>query len=383
MPAKSFTSPGALPWVHGHRSRRRWSRNSLLVLFLFEILPISTQERATASEPDRPLRVATGSIAPFVIRDGERLTGFSVDLWNALASRMGVQFSWTMVASPTEAIEALRRGDVDVAISAIAITPSREKLVDFSHPYLDSGLQIMVHGESEGSFSETVRAIPWSALAKLLGAALVIVFLLANVLWLVDRRGNPDLKRGYVKALGESLWGTMLIIATGEHGDRNAPGVLKRITVATMWLLGVVLIAQLTATVTSSQTVRRLKSSIRGPEDLPGKVLATFPGSVGADYLTKRGLPFVAVHDRDDAIKKLLRDEARAIVFAAPTLQYWAAKQGQAELQVVGPLFQPERIGIAVGEGSPLRKRINTAMDELYDDGTYGEIYGRWFKPAN
>jgi polar amino acid transport system substrate-binding protein len=66
----------------------------------------------------------------------------------------------------------------------------------------------------------------------------------------------------------------MLIIATGEHSDRDAPGVAKRVTVVLMWLLGVVLIAQLTATVTSSQTVERLQSSIRGPDDLPGKTIA-------------------------------------------------------------------------------------------------------------
>jgi polar amino acid transport system substrate-binding protein len=382
MPAKALPLIGALSWMRGHPSFHASSRDALLICALLGMLP-SAQQRAFSAEPDRPLRVAISPIAPFVIRDGERLTGFSVDLWNALANRMGVQFSWTMVTTPADAIEAVRRGDADVAISAIAITPPREKLVDFSHPYLDSGLQVLVHAESENSFSETVRGIPWAALAKLLGAALAIVFLLANVLWLVDRRTNPDVQSGYVKALGESLWGTMLIIATGEHGDRNAPGVLKRITVACMWLLGVVLIAQLTATVTSSQTVQRLKSNIRGPEDLPGKAIGTFSGSLAADYLTKRGLPFAALHDRNEAITKLLSNEIRAVVFAAPTLQYWVATQGQGELQVVGPVFQPERIGVAVAEGSPLRKRINTAMDTLYDEGTYAEIYARWFKSSN
>ena len=157
----------------------------------------------------------------------------------------------------------------------------------------------------------------------------------------------------------------------------------NEITVVAMWLVGVVLIAQLTATVTSSQTVQRLRSSIRGPDDLPGNVIATVPGSVAADYLTQRGLPFFVMTDGDDAINKLTRGEVGAVVLGAPTLQYWVAKRGRGLVQVVGPVFHPERIGIAAPEGSPLRKRINAALDELYEDGTYAELNARWFSPGN
>jgi polar amino acid transport system substrate-binding protein len=339
---------------------------------------------AAAGPPqlERPLRVATSPVPPFVLKDGDRLNGFSVDLWNELARRMRVQSTWTVVATHADLLETVRRGDADVAIGALVLSPQGEQLVDFSHPYFNSGLQIMVRAQNESSFRDALLAIPWATITKLFGTALLIVFVLANVLWLIERRGNPDFQRGYFLGIGEALWGTALIIATGEHGERNAPGVTKRVAVVAMWLLGVVLIAQLTATVTSSQTVQRLRSSIQGPEDLPGNVIATVPGSVAANYLTQRGLPFVGVTNGDDAISKLMQGEARAVVLGAPTLQYWVAQRGHGLVQVVGPLFHPERIGIAVPEGSPLRKRINAALDEIYEDGTYVELYARWFTPA-
>lgn len=87
----------------------------------------------------------------------------------------------------------------------------------------------------------------------------------------------------------------MLIIASGEHGEPGTSRLGKRLTVAFMWLLGVVLIAQFTATVTSSLTVQQLRSIIQGPGDLPGKTIATVPGSIAADYLTQLGLPYVGV----------------------------------------------------------------------------------------
>jgi len=77
----------------------------------------------------------------------------------------------------------------------------------------------------------------------------------------------------------------------------------------------------------------------------------------------------------------LTEGEVQAVVFDAPTLQYWAAKQGQGVVRVVGPLFRQEKYAIAVAEGSGLRKRINQALLKIYEDGTYEQIYARWFSP--
>ncbi|MEX3953682.1 transporter substrate-binding domain-containing protein [Paraburkholderia sp. EG287B] len=65
-----------------------------------------------------------------------------------------------------------------------------------------------------------------------------------------------------------------------------------------------------------------------------------------------------------------------------PTLQYCTARPGTGELAVVGPIFRPERIGIAVANGSPLRKTINETLLAMYEDGTYERTYGKWFSPG-
>jgi len=51
-------------------------------------------------------------------------------------------------------------------------------------------------------------------------------------------------------------------------------------------------------------------------------------------------------------------------------------------VQVVGPIFRPEKYAIAVVEGSSLRKSINEALLELYEDGTYETLYEKWFSPG-
>ena len=355
----------------------RVSRVMLLLLALCSS-PLSLAAEVAAT-PTRQLRVATGMIAPFVFKEGDKMTGFSVELWNEVARRMRVEFAWVDAGLRDKQLEAVQRGDADIAMSAIVMTPEREQAVDFSLSYFHSGLQILVRTHAESPILLTLLAIPWVEIGKVFAAAIVLMFLWANVLWFMERRRHPERIRGYLASVGEEMWNTTLIIATGEHGERSEPGKLRRLVIVSIWLMGIVLLAQLTATVTSSQTVHRLRSTITGPGDLPGKTVATQPGTIAADYLKRRRIPFVEVNDGAEGVELLAQGKVQAIVYDAPTLQYWLAHSNRADLQIVGPAFMPEMYGIAIASGNPLRKRINAALLELYQDGTYDAIYDRWF----
>jgi ABC-type amino acid transport substrate-binding protein len=357
-------------------------RRAIGTLLLALHLAVPLVHAATTAPTANALRVITTPIAPFVLPDTDPLAGFSIDMWDAVARRMHVDFTLQVVAAD-DRFSKVERGDADVATGLLVMTPEDERRVDFTHPYLDSGLQIMVRAQREGHALELFDSIPWRAIGELFGVAILIMLLLANVLWLIERRNNPSFRKKYLAAIGEGLWGSMLIIATGEHGDRNAPNVIKRIAVVAMWLLGVVLVAQLTATVTSSQIIARFQSEIRGPADLPGKTIAATPGTIAGDYLTGLGLPFTRITTPDEGIRMLTQGEVQAVVLNSAALQYLAAKRGKGVLQVVGPIFRNYKIGFVVREGSPLRKQINEALLAMYADGTYEDIYAKWFSRGN
>ncbi len=351
----------------------RRGRVALVCLALLGVAPAFSQPTT--------LRIATGQAPPFVVLQGNQLSGFDVDLWTELARRLGagVVVSELGLSSVEAQLQAVRNGQVDMALSAIAMTPEREDRVDFSTSYFDSGLQVMVRPRDRGAWRAALEVVLSPAIGHVLLAAPLIVLLLANVLWLVERRSNPYFQRGYVRGVLEGLWGVMLIISTGEHGERENNRAVKRLAVVAMWVIGVAMVAQFTAMVTASLTVQQLDSSIRGPGDLAGKTIGTAAGTVAADYLTTLHLPYVIIGSAQDGYDRLLNGTLQAIVFDAPTLRYWQAKLGSGELRVVGPLFRPVKYGIAIASGSPLRKRINEALLAMYADGTYEEIYRKWF----
>jgi ABC-type amino acid transport substrate-binding protein len=334
---------------------------------------------ATSTRP--LLRVITGYAAPFVQLPGTPVSGYSIEVWQEVARRLGVDTAWTVLPdlSDEAQIVTIAEGGADLAISALAITAAREARVDFSLPYVESGLQILATAKTVHPLAAMLSALLSPAIRDLLAAGTIILLALAHLLWLVERRHDPAFQRPYPRVIAEALWGVVLIVATGEHGDRHTPRVVKRLTVAVLWLLGVVMIAQFTATVTAALTVDQLRSDIRGPNDLPGLTIATAPGSIAATWLQARDLPFVPVQDNEQAYAMLVRGEIQAIVYEAPQLRHWLATRGPSMATLVGPVFRPEYYGIALPPGSPLRKPINAALLAMQEDGTADAISRRWF----
>ena len=70
------------------------------VLGVASVIATSSTWSATTLPPaNAPLRVVTTPIAPFVLPNTDPLTGFSIDMWNEVARRMHVDFTFHMVAA--------------------------------------------------------------------------------------------------------------------------------------------------------------------------------------------------------------------------------------------------------------------------------------------
>ena len=86
------------------------------------------------------LRVGTAAdIPPLAMRDRDgQLMGLEVDLVQALAANMNVKVRFVEIPF-SELIPALERGEIDLAVDGMTITPERNARVAFAGPYLISG----------------------------------------------------------------------------------------------------------------------------------------------------------------------------------------------------------------------------------------------------
>lgn len=91
------------------------------------------------------LMIGTALTSPFEYHDPNinNLVGFDVDLATLIADRLGVALEWKEMAF-ADLLSELNAGKVDMVIAAMYITPERETLVDFTQPYLATGLVMVI-----------------------------------------------------------------------------------------------------------------------------------------------------------------------------------------------------------------------------------------------
>lgn len=118
---------------------------NVLVCFILVLAFMLTAGIASAEK----LRVGVDTaFVPFEYKgDDGKYTGFDVDLLDAIAKKVGVEYE-LLPMDFNGLIPGLTTGNLDVAIAAIFIKSSREKAIDFSHPYFRAGLKVMVRTEN-------------------------------------------------------------------------------------------------------------------------------------------------------------------------------------------------------------------------------------------
>jgi len=327
------------------------------------------------------LRVATRIIKPFVFEEGGNLTGFSIELWQEIAIQLGTRTEYVIKQTLRDLLDATRTGEADLAIAAISITEERERSWDFSHPMFDAGLQILTPGQggSGGGIASIVSTIFSPNFLPVLAFVIIGALVAGHIVWFFERKRTDGLlsSRSYYPGVFEATFWAMTALATQAEEWPKSP--VSRV-VSVIWMFTAVLfIAFFTAAVTSALTVQQLRGDIEGPDDLPGKRVATVRNSTAAQYLAQRNVNTSEFSTGDEAIQSVERGDADAVVYDAPVLQYYASHEGKGKVQVVGAVFRKESYGIQFPKDSPLRKQVNEALLRLRENGTYDRLQTKWF----
>jgi len=329
------------------------------------------------------LRVVTKRFEPFVIYQDREYTGFSIELWDKIAASLGLEYELYGVNTIAKLLDEVERHAADVAIAGISITVKREQVLDFSHAFFETGLQIMVR-EGSGSILGEVISKVFSVIFSrelLYGVTIffIVLFIAAHVIWVLERRHNPQFPENYPQGIWQGVWWAVVTVTTVGYGDKTPKGTFGRLFGVVWILAGYFVFAYFTASVTTTATVQELHGIIDSPRDLFGKQVATVEKSTAADYLAGQGIPAVKVEDVDSAFPLLESGKVDAIVYDAPVLQHHASKTGKGKVKVVGLLFQEQNYGIALQVQSPYREKINIALLKLIESGAYQEIVDKWF----
>lgn len=347
------------------------------------------------ADAGKPLRIAYPRRESFVefvtqVNNTNVVQGYVIDIFKAALKLIPYEVPYKFVPfgdglvnpSYDELVQSVADSVFDAAVGDIAIVTNRTKVVDFSQPYITTGL-IIVAPVKDSKSSAWVFLKPFTAeMWCVTGFSFVIIGI---VIWMLEHRIN-DHFRGPPKR--QIITMCLFSFSTLFKANQEATiSPLSRMVMLVWLFLLLVITSSYTASLTSILTIQKLWSPIRGIDDL---VASNVPigyqvGSFAYDYLTQSlFIPrsrLVELHDPDDYEKALRLGPkgggVAAIIDELPYLELFLSKT--KEFGMIGQTFTRSGWGFAFQRRSRLAVDMSTAILRLSENGKLQEIHDTWF----
>ncbi|XP_063310987.1 glutamate receptor ionotropic, kainate 3 [Pelobates fuscus] len=361
---------------------------------------------------EEPYVMFKKSSAPLFGKD--RFEGFCIDLLKNVSAILGFDYDIRLVedgryGSQDEKgqwnglVKELIDHKADLAVAPLTITHIREKVIDFTKPFMTLGISILyrkANGTSPSVFSFLNPLSPdiWMyILLAYLGVSCVL-FVIARFSpyeWYDAHPCNPgtDIVENNFTLLN-SFW--FAVGALMQQGSELMPKALStRIIGGIWWFFTLIIISSYTANLAAFLTVERMESAIDSADDLAKQTKIEY-GAVadGAtmNFFKKSHIstfekmwafmsskPSALVKSNEEGIQRVLSSDY-ALLMESTSIEY--VTQRNCNLTQIGGIIDSKGYGIGTPMGSPYRDRISIAILQLLESDEIHKMKDRWWRTS-
>uniref|UniRef100_A0A8C1QV32 Glutamate receptor n=1 Tax=Cyprinus carpio TaxID=7962 RepID=A0A8C1QV32_CYPCA len=346
----------------------------------------------------------------------DRFEGFCIDLLKELASILGFSYEIHLVPDGKYGfqddkgqwngmIKELMEHRADLAVAPLTITFMREKAIDFSKPFLNTGISILYrrpNSTNSGFFSFLNPMTPdiWVyILLAYLGVSCVL-FVIARFSpyeWYDAHPCNPgsDVVENNFTLLNSFWFGVGSLM---QQGSELMPKALStRIIGGIWWFFTLIIISSYTANLAAFLTVERMDSPVDSADDLAkqtkieygvvkdGATMSFFKKSrvstfekMWAFMSSRQSTSFVK--SIEDGIQRVLKSDY-ALLMESTTIEY--VTRINCNLTQVGGIIDSKGYGIGTPKGSPYRDKITIAILGILEDGRLHMLKEKWWSGSS
>ncbi|XP_057833443.1 glutamate receptor 3.6 isoform X2 [Cryptomeria japonica] len=325
------------------------------------------------------------------------ITGFCIDVFKAVLKRLDYALPYELIPYGSGNVTADYYDDLvyqvhlqkfDAVVGDITVNSNRSKYVDFTQPYTETGLVMVVAIADEGS-SE-----PWAFLRPFTPAmwiTTVAFFIFTGaVVWLLEHRRNRQFRGTPRKQVLTFIWFSFSTLFTTQ--TEKIVSSLGR-AVVIIWLFVVlVLVSSYTASLSSMLTVRQIVPKIESIDTL---ITQNLPigyrqGTFIANYLehqlyVNKSLlrPYTSVQEYAIALEEGTNNGGAGAIFDEETVaQNLFLSTRCNAFSKVGPTYRTGGYGFVFPKGSPLVSDISKAILNLSESTDMRQIRKRWFNSS-
>ncbi|KVH88976.1 Extracellular ligand-binding receptor [Cynara cardunculus var. scolymus] len=284
-------------------------------------------------------------------------------------------------------IDVFEAAKYDAAVGDVTIITNRTRIVDFTQPYMESGLVIVVPVKKS-------KTSPWAFLKPFTIEMWLVTggfFLLVGfVVWILEHRLNHEFRGPPSQQIITIFWFSFSTMFFSHR--ENTVSTLGRL-VLLLWLFVVLIInSSYTASLTSILTVQQLTSRIEGLDSLisSNEPIGVQDGSFAYNYLIQElnvaESRIRSLKDKVDYLNALhlgpKRGGVAAIVDELPYIELFMTYT-KCEFKIVGREFTKSGWGFAFQRDSPLALDLSTAVLQLSENGELQRIHDKWLASSS
>jgi ABC-type amino acid transport substrate-binding protein len=316
-------------------------------------------------------------------------------------------------------VGALVNRDADLSIASLTINGAREKAVDFSKPFIDLGISIMISKPEKQkpgvfSFMAPLSTEIWICVIISYLLVSIILFLVSRFSsyeWYFENESDATPQNKFSKRNSLFFSFAAFMHQGVDLLPRSISGwfkflfffvclfdlcVLGRVVTSAWWFFSLILVSSYTANLAAFLTVEKLVTPIDSVEALAkqteirygtlrgGSTMAFFNKSTLTTF--KRMWNFMQQHKDDvfvssnrEGIEKVRRSKGKFAFLLESTLNLYVNERFPCNTMRVGENIDAKGYGIATPLGSELREAINIAVLELTENGFLESLKQKWY----